>query len=231
MISNKNLKNRALVRHKKHLPNSINDLNKFILLGSAQLKVFRERLNTIKSLDLAQAVYQQTLEDAQRVCEAVLMAKVKMGEFLIGIPHERGKRNDLQPAHLRETKLKSTGIPKKRQEEARKLYQNQDLIEDVTKKAIDKGEIPTTKDVLVKIKEREIEQKARASKIHIPAKNSLPIIQHGDFRELIKKLNTDSIDLVLTDLPYHKEYLPLWSDLSKHSARVLKPGKFLITYA
>ena len=53
----------------------------------------------------------------------------------------------------------------------------------------------------------------------------------GDFRELIKDLGDDSIDLVLTDPPYSKEYLPLWKDLAREAARVLKPGSFLIVYS
>lgn len=57
------------------------------------------------------------------------------------------------------------------------------------------------------------------------------VIKQGDFRGLIKELPDNSIDLVLTDPPYPKEFLPLWLDLSKESARVLKPGGFLIAYS
>ncbi len=53
----------------------------------------------------------------------------------------------------------------------------------------------------------------------------------GDFRDLIKNLADNSIDLVLTDPPYPKEYLPLWADLARESARVLKPAGFLIAYS
>ncbi len=57
-----------------------------------------------------------------------------------------------------------------------------------------------------------------------------PMIKHGDFRELIRDIPDNSIDLVFTDPPYGKEYLDLWETLAQESARVLKPGKFLITY-
>ena len=52
----------------------------------------------------------------------------------------------------------------------------------------------------------------------------------GDFRDIIKKIKNNSIDLILTDPPYPKKYLPLWTDLSKEARRVLKPSGFLITY-
>lgn len=56
-------------------------------------------------------------------------------------------------------------------------------------------------------------------------------IKHGDFRKLIKEIKDETIDLVLTDPPYPAEYLPLWKDLSEESSRILKPGKFLISYS
>lgn len=55
-------------------------------------------------------------------------------------------------------------------------------------------------------------------------------IKTGDFREMSKQLADDSVDLVLTDPPYPKQYLPLWSDLGRVAARVLRPGGSLISY-
>jgi len=56
-------------------------------------------------------------------------------------------------------------------------------------------------------------------------------IKTGDFRELSKGLADDSVDLVLTDPPYGREYLPLWADLGRIAARVLRPGGFLVAYS
>lgn len=58
-----------------------------------------------------------------------------------------------------------------------------------------------------------------------------PNISNGDFRELIKDINENSIDLILTDPPYPEEFLPLWGDLAREAKRVLKPGHFLISYS
>lgn len=68
-------------------------------------------------------------------------------------------------------------------------------------------------------------------KIRVPDSVAPPIIKLGDFRDLITEIPDDSIDLIMTDLPYCEKYLPLWEPLAKESARVLKPGGFLITYA
>lgn len=55
-------------------------------------------------------------------------------------------------------------------------------------------------------------------------------ITTGDARELAKQIPDNSIDLIFTDPPYLKEYIPLYGWLSQEAERVLKPGGFLLTY-
>lgn len=64
-----------------------------------------------------------------------------------------------------------------------------------------------------------------------PVERQLPEIdiRHCDFRTL--DIAPDSVDLVFTDPPYPKEYLPLWADLAQFAYRVLRPGHLLITYS
>ena len=61
---------------------------------------------------------------------------------------------------------------------------------------------------------------------------SLPVDQIlvGDCQELSRAIPEDSIDIIITDPPYLREYLPLYSWLGEEAARVLKPGKFLFAY-
>jgi len=49
----------------------------------------------------------------------------------------------------------------------------------------------------------------------------------GDFRTTLSDLIPGSVDAVITDPPYPREYLPLWSDLGEHAAKWLKPGGIL----
>ena len=48
--------------------------------------------------------------------------------------------------------------------------------------------------------------------------------------EKSKEIEDDSIDLIFTDPPYEKIYLPLYGELAKIAERILKPGGSLITY-
>lgn len=58
----------------------------------------------------------------------------------------------------------------------------------------------------------------------------------GSFRDLGDDdtheayVRDNSIDCIITDPPYPKEFLHVWHELSEFGARVLKPSGFLITY-
>lgn len=53
----------------------------------------------------------------------------------------------------------------------------------------------------------------------------------GDFNEKGNEIADESVDVIFTDPPYPKEFLPIWEDLGRFSKRVLKPGGLLITYS
>ena len=53
----------------------------------------------------------------------------------------------------------------------------------------------------------------------------------GDFRIRGQEIETESVDMLLTDPPYAKEYLSLWNDLGQLAQRVLKPGGILLSYS
>lgn len=50
----------------------------------------------------------------------------------------------------------------------------------------------------------------------------------ADIRDGIKEVEDDSIDYLITDPPYPREYIPLYGELSRLASRVLKPGGSLI---
>lgn len=55
-------------------------------------------------------------------------------------------------------------------------------------------------------------------------------IVHADFRDYLKSLPDNSVNLIFTDPPYDSASIPLYADLAVHAARVLKPGGSLLTY-
>ncbi|HLW45140.1 MAG TPA: DNA methyltransferase [Acidimicrobiales bacterium] len=56
-------------------------------------------------------------------------------------------------------------------------------------------------------------------------------VRCGDFRDALADLPDASVDAIVTDPPYNAEGIPLFSDLAAFAARVLKPGRLLVTYS
>lgn len=50
----------------------------------------------------------------------------------------------------------------------------------------------------------------------------------ADIRNGLKDIEDESVDAIITDPPYPREYIPLYGDLSLLASRVLKPGGSLI---
>ena len=53
----------------------------------------------------------------------------------------------------------------------------------------------------------------------------------GDFEEVFADIEDGSIDCIITDPPYPKEFLECWTKLSRFAKRVLKPNGFCIAYS
>jgi len=53
----------------------------------------------------------------------------------------------------------------------------------------------------------------------------------GDFREKSNEIENGSVDIIITDPPYGKAYIPLYEDLGKMASRVLKDGGSLAAMA
>ena len=52
-------------------------------------------------------------------------------------------------------------------------------------------------------------------------------ILHGDFRDVLKDIPDNSIDLIFTDPPYDRASVPLLRDLAVLASRLLKPSGFI----
>ncbi len=80
-------------------------------------------------------------------------------------------------------------------------------------------------------KRQELEQKASEVKLDTESSGIIPfMLAPRDFRTGFDDFKPNSVDLIFTDPPYKKEDLPLYADLAKFAAKLLKPGGSLVTY-
>ncbi len=139
-------------------------------------------------------------------------------------PGEHWKKKRYQNSTVTPT-LADLGLDKKTSSLAQQIA---DLSDEEIKKVKDGATIAT----LLK-EHREIELKKQREEL---AEKSKDIeldkridLRHGDFREVLA--NIEKVDLILTDPPYPKEYLPLWKDLAKFAKEKLKENGYLIAYS
>lgn len=139
----------------KQLPDTIEDVSRFVLIGTEKLKSLKAEIRAIQKLQLAHEVYDQKLEEQRRLSELIIDASVKIGEFSKQIPTHSGLRNDLtslpQGNEVRKTKeqtMKELGFNKKQTHEFETLANNKDIVETVKQEARDNNVVPTRKKIL-----------------------------------------------------------------------------------
>ena len=130
------------------------------------------------------------------------------------------------PSETDEPRVRTSKITKKSTDTLSKAKQvvefgNQKLISEMDKT----GNVNKVyRKVKAGIRKQEIKEKAKNYK----EDNDIQIIQ-DDFRKT--EIKENSIDLILTDPPYPREFLDLWQDLFIYAEKVLKPSSFLIAYS
>jgi hypothetical protein len=93
---------------------------------------------------------------------------------------------------------------------------------DTGKRSVDSAFCQVTEEI--KRDERN-EELGKIANLHVPDEITL---YQGDFAEI--PIAKNSIQLILTNPPYGKEYLVEWKKLGKIAKEVLVPGGFLIAY-
>ena len=86
----------GLIITNQNLPNTLEDLSKFVLVGREKLTAVRANIRAIDKLQLAEDVRAQKKEEAQMLAEALLDAEVRIGDLLKQIPKAQGKRTDIK---------------------------------------------------------------------------------------------------------------------------------------
>lgn len=82
---------------------------------------------------------------------------------------------------------------------------------------------------------KQLAREKKAERKHYSLPDEMPDgmcrLYMADIRDGLPMVADESVDFIITDPPYPKEYLPLYEDLSKAARRVLKPGGSLIVMA
>lgn len=189
------------------LPDTIEDLSRFVLVGREKLTAVRAAIRAIDRVQLAQEVRNQKMEEARMLSEALLDAEVRLGEMTSAIPRASGRRSDLigkKPTDTavdrlptKEEAIQSFGFTPKQVERFETLAANKDLVEQVKQEARENDDIPTRTQVLNLAKYRKQQQEQEARQIGEDAQKHKAFI--GMVYTVLKFVtNEDELD-TLTD--------------------------------
>jgi hypothetical protein len=142
-----------LIAYKEQIPTTVEDLQKFILIGKESLNAQKAKIRAIEKANMALAAKEAALQDTQDIADILLDAEVKLGEMLKRIEPKRDKQGSNQRTSLPSL---PPGINKKQSHEAQKLSKNPELVAAVKKEARENGTVATARDVHAKIRSEAI---------------------------------------------------------------------------
>lgn len=180
----------GIVIQNQNLPNNIEDLAKFVLVGREKLTSVRASIRAIDKLQLAEDVRAQKKEEAQMLAEALLDAEVRIGDLLKKIPKNtnfKGNQykevNSHQCEKTTETKqevIARLGFNKDQANRFETLSSNKDVVEQVKAEARENEDIPTRSRVLQLVKQKSKEEQFLAEEFKkIENKTAIKLNYHN----------------------------------------------------
>jgi len=142
----------------RQLPDNLEDLSRFVLIGREKLTAVRAEIKAIEKVGLAKEVHEQKLVEAQEIAEAVLDAEVKIGELTGDMETAKGQRTDIKPMDSgvlksKASQLEEIGISEKQKQRYETLAKHPEQVKQAKEEAREEGKIVTRQDVLNRIKE------------------------------------------------------------------------------
>lgn len=135
------------------LPETLEDLTQFVLVGKAKVQAYMLKLQAVNRLSVAQEIRDQTLKEAQEVSNAVIAAEQRIGELLLEIPKASGQyaKSENRPAP-KNTVIKDMGYSKDEAADYQQMAKHPEVVQAVIEKAMEDGEIVTKSSVMREIK-------------------------------------------------------------------------------
>ncbi len=155
----------GIIIQNQNLPDKIEDLAKFVLVGREKLVSVRAEIRAINKLELAEEVREQKKEEAQMLAEALIDAEVRIGDLLKQIPKAKNqydKCSSQQCEKQKETKqevITRLGFNKDQANRFETMASNKDIVEQVKAEARENEDIPTRTRVLQLVKEKTKEER------------------------------------------------------------------------
>lgn len=161
-----------LVTRRQELPDTIEDLARFVLVNEERVQALRAQIRAINKVNLAREVYEQKLQEAQEIAQITLEAGQKMGELLLRIQTAQGRRSDLGTSStpLEEVKTKtevteSMGLTRDQVSQYQQMALHPEAIKAAVQAAIERGDVVSKAEVMRQIRELRAEQERKIQEL------------------------------------------------------------------
>ena len=146
--------NEIAIREEQQLPETIEDLTQFVLVGKSKLNAYMLKLQTVNRLSTAQEIRDQTLREAQEISTALIAAEQKIGELLLRIPKKTGNQyTSANSTRVEKAKVaEEMGYSKDDVSDYQRMAQNPEVVQKVIDEAMERGEVVTKASVMREIK-------------------------------------------------------------------------------
>lgn len=219
----------AIQKHLSNLPTKIEDIQRYILVGTAKVQANIRAIQAIEKGNIAvsAAALQAALNDTQDLAEELLYAEARLGKDLSENANKKPITDGSQKKLSGSVSKLPPNITKKQSHQAQELSRNEDAIAQTVVKAREKGEVPVRQQVLkaIQAKKREAEKEKIAKRGKIAGPNEKYHVEIGDIQTYQTR---KKFDFIITDPPYPKEYLELYGLLAKRANEWLNPGGLVI---
>lgn len=196
------------------LPNNIEDLAKFALVGREKLAAVRAEINAIKKVGLAKEVLEQKRSEAQEIAELVTLSEVKIGKMLKEIPKATPNNNphheirtDAELVKPKAEVIKEIGIKPDTAERFQRMAENEDVVMEAIEDAKRNDDIVSRSAVLKKITDKKLQplrelknrEVTEAKKRHadFEDRKTESVVSFADITQDKEDINTLSVEFMI----------------------------------
>lgn len=212
-----------VINYQEQLPDTLEDLSRFVLVNEERVQALRAQIRAIKKVSLAKEVYEQKLAEAQEIGQITVEAAQKMGELLLTIQKQSGKRTDIETSSATTDEVKTKteiiseiGIERHAANDYQQMAQNPEAVQAAIQKAIENGDVVSRNQVMKEIRSAKEELKrqlAEKEKKISELENRAPVVK---IKEVVP---TDYEDMKRSVENYQKEAVRIQQEKKRVSEK------------
>lgn len=201
------------------LPDTIEDLTQFVLVGKAKLSAYMVKLQAVNKLSTAQEIRDQTLIETQELSTALIAAEQRIGELLLAIPKASGGDRKSEDFKNRDTSkfeksksetIKDMGYSKDEAHDFQQMAKHPEVVQKVIENALENGEVVNKSQVMKEIAEVKRQAKEENDKLRKALSESETNRIKAEKNQKVKEVKVEVLPADYEDLKKKAKNADAW---------------------